>query len=230
MPGAGRLRRRRAALVGQALPRRLHVLWLARPAASGVVGLRRSAPAHRSACQSACQELALRLARTEARHDRLLAQRHASRHGAQRPPSPDVLHQRHLLCRRAARGGGAQVRGSAPLPPDGRAAAPRRRPAALPFLRQRQGGGGRSRSCSRAGCATKCRRRASPASGCRSASITAGKRNADEQQGDGGALAGIGDAAGGGMSAGSATRRWMGGVLRRLYDRLPARAVAYRRG
>ena len=106
--------------------------------------------------------------------DRLLGQRHAGRRRAFAAPASDLLHQRHLLRRRAEGGGRAQVRGPAAW----RCTWRRRRGGPTRPERFRPSSACRRRraiwSCSRAGCVTRCRRRASPASASRLASTTAG--------------------------------------------------------
>ena len=173
MRGAGGLRRGGPALVGAALSRRLHLLRLARPPAPGLVAVRPPAPPHRSACEVLRPQPALRSARPGAGDDRLLGQRHAGRRGAFAAPASDVLHQRHLLCRGAQGSRCAEVRGSAAVAPHGGAARRADAPSASApssACRPRRA----TWSCSKAGCGTRCRRRALPASASRLASTTPG--------------------------------------------------------
>ena len=79
MPLAGALRCGRPALVGATLPRRLYLLRLTRPPASGVLAVRPAAQADRSAGKNLRPRPALRSRRPDARHERLLGQRHAGR-------------------------------------------------------------------------------------------------------------------------------------------------------
>src|SRR5436305_8249672 len=119
MPRARRFRRRRPALVGAALSWRLHLLWLARSPASGLVGVRGLAQAARSPRPRLRRPPALRPRRAIARDDRLLGQRDAGRRGALAPPAYHVVHQWYLLRRRAPGGRGAEGRGSAAVAHDG---------------------------------------------------------------------------------------------------------------
>jgi len=92
-------------------------------------------------CQSAGQDLALRPARPQL--DMTIAGSTSCRPArCTRPPSSHVVHQRHLLCRSAARGGGAEIEDPRFFTQMADTAAPRRRPSTFPLFRQRQGAAG----------------------------------------------------------------------------------------
>ena len=176
MPVARRLRRGRPALVGAPLSRRLHLLWLARPAASlllavrprcGGASIRTSRPSP-APCTTTCAGRSL--AMTDCWANVMPA---GVVHSLHLHPTSFISGTYYVEVPEGRRR--PEVRGSAAVAAHGGAAAARRCARKLSLLRRACLPRRAISCCSRAGCATRCRRRASPASASRLASTTPGQ-------------------------------------------------------